>query len=230
MLAKKVSTNLWIIESEGLRRFFDLQYRSIAHALGHDIQTYPSQGSVLDFGAGYSRYRQWLPSTWTYTSVDRDGSAAYQHLRDLPPGSTFDRIWVIETLEHLPDPQATLQELRTYLKPDGEIWISVPFAARVHPFPQDFLRWTPEALTQLLESAGYQIKSLRPRGSDFATIISKLVYFFGRRFGINLWTLLGIGVAPLILLGLLICQFKSQTEPYESEDPLGFIVKALPLK
>jgi 2-polyprenyl-3-methyl-5-hydroxy-6-metoxy-1,4-benzoquinol methylase len=39
---------------------------------------------------------------------------------------TFDFIVLADILEHLRDPLKTLQQVRTLLKPDGAIWISVP--------------------------------------------------------------------------------------------------------
>jgi len=44
------------------------------------------------------------------------------------PDDTFDAIICSEVLEHLPDYDAALQEIRRVLKPDGRLCISVPHA------------------------------------------------------------------------------------------------------
>jgi len=52
-------------------------------------------------------------------------------LNDSPlpfPDLFFDRITICETLEHLVDPEAALEEIRRVLKPDGAAIISVPRA------------------------------------------------------------------------------------------------------
>lgn len=226
MFVTKVSSNLWVLENDSLRRRIDLQYRSIVSALRKDIAKLPPTGVVLDFGSGRSPYRGLLPPAWRYVSVDVEATADYRDLGELPADDRFDRIWAIETLEHLAEPGRVLRELRERLRPDGRLWISVPFSARVHPCPRDYLRWTPDALRELCESAGLEVIELIPRGSDFATIIAKLIYFFARRIGVNLWTLLGLALSPLIAGGLLLCQLPSQTSPTEAEDPLGYIVVA----
>ncbi|MBI5380299.1 MAG: class I SAM-dependent methyltransferase [Opitutae bacterium] len=44
-------------------------------------------------------------------------------------GRTFDGIILADILEHLRDPWKTLRQIRTLLRPDGAIWISVPNVA-----------------------------------------------------------------------------------------------------
>jgi len=227
VLLKKVSPNLWIVQGHALRMFLDLQFRSIVHALSDSLPSWPSTGHVLDFGAGQKPYRHLIPPGWSYTSLDSEAEGSdLKNLNQLATDQRFDRILLLEVLEHIQDPKALLKTLRKRLQNDGELVLTVPFSARIHPCPSDFLRWTPEALTSLLESSGFEILEFRYRGSDFATWISKGNYFFARRMGPNLWSLLGLLLAPLFLLGLLWCQRRAETLPTVSEDPLGFFVRA----
>jgi hypothetical protein len=227
VLSKRVSQNLWVLHNFGLRLRLDLQFRSIVAALQEELKAWPAQGRLLDFGSGAEPYRRFIPPNWQYTSVDVAASGAlYRSLDQLPAGELFDRIWVIEVLEHIEDPQALLKDLRRKLSAGGSIWISVPFAARIHPCPHDFLRWTPEALTRLLEISGFEITEFKYRGSDFATLMSKLIYFFARRLGFNFCTLCGIFLSPILWIGILICQWPGHSLPEVAEDPLGLVIKA----
>lgn len=230
MLSQQVSANLWILRSQKLRLILDLQFRSIVFALKDFVKTWPAQGRVLDFGAGTQPYRQWIPAGWTYTSVDSAAPADARQISQLPLTKNFDRILLIEVLEHIENPPALLKELREALSEKGELVISVPFAARVHPFPSDFLRWTPEGLQRLLESNGFHILELRTRGSDFATLTSKAIYFFARRKGFNLTSLVGLVFSPWLTLALCWCQLRSSTLPAHAEDPLGYILRATKIR
>lgn len=227
MLSKKVSQNLWVLRSFGLRLRLDLQFRSIVTALNENLKSWPEQGRLLDFGSGSEPYRKFLKNGWEYVSVDiASPTAQFKSLSQLPPADRFDRIWVIEVLEHIEEPQQLLRDLREKLNSTGELWLSVPFSARIHPYPHDYLRWTPEALTALLEVAGFEVTSLKFRGSDFSTLMSKVIYFWARRLGLNLSTLTGVLLSPALLLGILICQSRRHSLPQDAEDPLGLVVTA----
>lgn len=55
-----------------------------------------------------------------------------------------DCVLSVATLEHIPDPAATVAELRRVLKPGGEALLYIPFMQPFHAAPSDFQRWTEE--------------------------------------------------------------------------------------
>ncbi len=90
---------------------------------------------VLDFGAGEGETSRLLLQIGAeVTAVEPYGSSicgakgirAVRNLEELPTGSKFDGIMMVEVVEHLPDPIHTFQKLNTYLKPDGWIFLTTP--------------------------------------------------------------------------------------------------------
>lgn len=96
---------------------------------------------VLDVGSG-SGYLQ--DAVEDYTGIDISRSAArYYHKRFVAGTATampfkdheFDAAWSIWVLEHIPNPEAALSEIRRVVKPGGVIyllpaWDCTPFAAQ----------------------------------------------------------------------------------------------------
>jgi hypothetical protein len=46
------------------------------------------------------------------------------------------------------------KEIAAALKPGGKVYVQTPFAFEIHGYPQDFFRFTREALHLLFEDAG----------------------------------------------------------------------------
>jgi SAM-dependent methyltransferase len=57
----------------------------------------------------------------------------------------------LNTFEHVPRFWRGFEELYRVLRPDGALLVSCPFYFRIHNFPSDFWRFSPEALGLLLE-------------------------------------------------------------------------------
>jgi SAM-dependent methyltransferase len=58
----------------------------------------------------------------------------------------------LNTFEHVPRFWRGFEELYRVLRPDGALLVSCPFYFRIHNFPSDYWRFTPDALGVLLES------------------------------------------------------------------------------
>jgi SAM-dependent methyltransferase len=66
-------------------------------------------------------------------------------------GNTFDYVLCTEVLEHTLNPFAAIKEIKRILKPEGLVFISVPFNFRIHgPLP-DCWRFTEHGLKALLK-------------------------------------------------------------------------------
>jgi SAM-dependent methyltransferase len=90
--------------------------------------------------------------------VDMQASVEALPLADRSVGT----ILALNTLEHVPRFWLALQELRRVLRPDGVLLVACPFHVHIHRHPEDYWRFTPEALDLLLE--GYPSRVLGWQG------------------------------------------------------------------
>jgi len=88
---------------------------------------------ALDFGCGVGGWLSALSDRgWETYGIEPGRRAAAIAAREhellyTPPGdSSLDLVVLHHTLEHLPDPAATVADLTASLRPGGAIWISVP--------------------------------------------------------------------------------------------------------
>jgi len=216
------------IRSVGLRRAVDLQFRSILSCLSRGLEAgNPASWRVLDVGAGSAPYRKMFAGCREYVTMDPHGVADYASLEAIPSDRTFDRILILEVLEHVRYPAALLKEVAARLAPGGEIWISVPFAARVHRVPEDYWRWAPAGLEALLEDSGLQGVEILARGSGGATLISKVILGLARGLSSAVTAIPAAAGLALALPVLGLGHRLSRPRPAEGvEDPLGFFVVA----
>ena len=126
-------------------------------------------GVVLDVGGGRDSP---LAGFWTDAArrirldisdafgphVQADGAA-------LPIRSdAVDAVLMSEVLEHVPQPQAVIDEVFRVLKPGGTLAGSVPFLAQgLHADPHDYYRYTDQALLRFM--AAFEDVSVRPHGN-----------------------------------------------------------------
>lgn len=134
-----------------------------------------ARGLVLDIGCADRSLAEALPRATAYvgldypatakglyrTSPDVFGDAAALPIRN----STIDCVLLLDVLEHLPEPERSLEEITRVLKPGGRVLILMPFAYPVHDAPFDFQRYTRFGLQRRLHRAGLRVLSIEERGS-----------------------------------------------------------------
>jgi SAM-dependent methyltransferase len=79
-----------------------------------------------------------------------------------------------------------LAEVHRVLKPGGSLLLTVPFLWPLHEVPHDLCRYTPFALRDLVESAGFQVKELRALGGYDRSLAQMLALWLRRR-PMNRW-------------------------------------------
>lgn len=122
---------------------------------------------VLDAGAGDCVYKP-LFSQLNYESADfqqvdkRYAEVTYVcDLKSIPvEENRYDLVFCSQVLEHLPDPMAVLKELNRVLKPNGKLWLSMPFFYEEHEVPFDFFRYTRNGLEELLSKSGFEVEEI----------------------------------------------------------------------
>jgi SAM-dependent methyltransferase len=141
-------------------------------------------GKVLDLGAGTAPFAP-LYDVYFEESVTVDVDHSPHELdvdlladaAALPfADGEFDAVLATEVLEHCPDPQAVLNEIRRILRPGGAVLITTPFMKGLHEMPYDFYRYTPPALTMLCERAGLRVERIEPRGNRVAMALGSFQY------------------------------------------------------
>lgn len=117
------------------------------------------RGHVLDIGCADQKPRRYLSTECIYIGLDHYLTASewygtrpqvYGDAAALPfPPSSFDWVLLLDVLEHLPDPQRTIGEIKRVLKSGGRLVLQVPFLYPLHDAPLDFQRWTLHGLRTL---------------------------------------------------------------------------------
>jgi SAM-dependent methyltransferase len=222
-----------------IRRVLDLQAASIWRDLKSPLGD--ATGTVLDVGAGAQPYRPLINRGATYRAIDT-ADARERFGYDLPgtvyfsgddwpvADGTIDLLLGTETLEHVSDPDAFLAQARRVLRNDGQLILTVPFAARWHYIPHDYWRFTPSALRMLLERNGFTDVVVFARGNELTVASAKVIALmlpfllpqgrgpsaFRRVFGLTL--------APLLIIVALLGQISLGGQG--GDDCLGYTVFA----
>lgn len=156
------------------RQFFSpgflSQYRTVVPLLQEH-----ARGQTLDLGAGDAPFRDYLPNTvTTYHTLElRPRSEDVTYVGDIQQmpmvgDSSYDTAICLETLEHVPNPAQAVAEIYRVLRAGGKLVLSVPHLSRVHDAPFDYYRFTAYGVRQLLESQGFEILMIEPKGGLFS--------------------------------------------------------------
>lgn len=74
--------------------------------------------------------------------------------RDILP-DRFDLIIAEQVFEHLRYPYRAARNIHEMLDDNGILFIATPFMLRIHGYPEDYTRWTPQGLSAFLEDCGF---------------------------------------------------------------------------
>ncbi len=153
-------------------------------------------GRVLDVGSGSAPYKDDLPEC-RFITLEHDvrfqpmvvGSAV-----SLPfLSEAFNSVICTEVLEHLPEPEMCIIEIKRVLKGGGRVYITTPMTWYLHYEPNDYFRFTPYGLRYLLEKNGFTVITLEPIGGlaailgmvafeKFYNLIFKLAFFVPKAY------------------------------------------------
>ncbi len=155
---------------------------------------------VLDIGCRDGGLRRYLPPDTRYQGMDiaPDFAGADIVTADISlgipfPDATFDWVFCIEVLEHVPNPYGALTEIHRALRPAGVLVVSVPNPYHVKELIWNVFRipdrqghiyaWTRQTMTRLGEMAGFRLEAcggtyLHPPIPMFALLARSIVYRF----------------------------------------------------
>jgi SAM-dependent methyltransferase len=158
---------------------------------------------VLDIGARDGGLRAFLPSDVRYQGMDiaQEFERADVLIRDISegipfPDGTFDNVFTIEVLEHVPNPFGAIAEIHRVLRPGGVWVVSVPNPYHFKELVWNLFRvpdrqghifsWTRQAMTALGEMNGFRLEEtggtyLHPPIPMVTLLARSIVYRFVKK-------------------------------------------------
>ncbi len=124
------------------------EIRGVVYDLGCGIRPY--EADILAVADGY------IGVDWQDTLHGLHANVVADLNRPLPISSEVaDTVVSFQVLEHLCEPQTMLNEAFRILRPEGRLFLSVPFQWWVHEAPHDYFRFTRYGLEHMLKKAGF---------------------------------------------------------------------------
>jgi SAM-dependent methyltransferase len=97
--------------------------------------------------------------------------------------NSIDTVQCMQLSEHVEDPRKMVLEVYKALKPEGEVFLTVPFMYPYHEAPIDLNRWTLEGLNNLME--GFTPIQVGVLGGPTATLVEALHGWLSILFSFN---------------------------------------------
>lgn len=194
--------------SEELRNFYRARYnwrnageeRMRFRSATKLARVQPGQ-AVLDIGSRNGDLRKYLPPGVKYQGIDiapefeAPEILIYDISLGIPfPDASFDSVFMIEVLEHVPCPYHTMGEVRRVLRPNGVFVVSVPNPYHLKELIWNLFRvpdrqghiysWTRQTITRLGEMNGFRLDGFRstyfypPIPAPFPLASRSIVYRF----------------------------------------------------
>jgi 2-polyprenyl-3-methyl-5-hydroxy-6-metoxy-1,4-benzoquinol methylase len=166
-----------------------------------------TQGRVLDIGCGNgvfllrAKAAGWEavgfePDPVAAQAVRQSGFKVYERdLGQLSNDGLFDVITLSHVIEHVHEPLLFMEQIRGLLKSGGQLWLATPnISSPGHRWygrswlgldpPRHLALFSPNALRELLNRAGYSDIRFRCRGRGAASILRKSLEF-AQKEGLN---------------------------------------------
>ncbi len=141
------------------------------------------KGNLIDIGCGKMPYKKYIlenSDVVNYSGLDIENAIEYD-LNVKPDfwwngismpfkDESFDCAFGTEVLEHCPEPNIVLKEVHRILKPNGVLFLTVPFLWNLHETPNDEYRYTPFSLERHLKESGFNDINIKATGGWHAAL------------------------------------------------------------
>jgi SAM-dependent methyltransferase len=170
-----------------------------------------ARGTLLDVGCGSKPFEKlFLPFVDEYVGLEYSpesgyrgnkadfcGDAAWLPLAD----GCVDTILCTEVMEHVPNPEKTIEEFARVLRPGGRIITTAPFFYPIHD-AYDFFRYSPDGLKAIMERHGLTVEKVEPLSGTAVTMALMFnMYWYELGFVWTKWLYpIGLILRPILLL------------------------------
>ena len=123
-----------------------------------------------DYGSTQN-FRPLFAGKGEYVGVDMEDGPGVDVVLDLTDefqkvdaklsGKRFSTVICLSVLEHCDQPFKIAENLMRLMKPGGWICIGVPFSWKIHAYPNDYWRFTPEGIRKLFYKVQFDMKRSR---------------------------------------------------------------------
>jgi SAM-dependent methyltransferase len=166
------------------------------------LEKYDENAVILNIGSGPQFFEDRSDiiniDIFPFLEVDIVANAC-----DLPiENDTVDCIFNMAMLEHVPDPEVIVHEMKRIIKPGGTVIAAVPFMQPFHAAPGDYYRWTAPGLETLFSAfTGVTVKIAAGPTSGMLWVLEEwlaLLFSCGSKRLHDLWfVVFMIGFFPL---------------------------------
>ena len=140
---------------------------------------------VLDFGCGRGSYRKLLTKLGVqYSGLDFkvfnpeiELEGFFDDKKYLEYRGYFGVIMLFDVLQHLKEPDETLDKLGDLLNDRGSIIICAPFIFPICDY-EDYHRWTADGLDHFMKKKGFFLKKRTYRGGIMSTLFYLILMYF----------------------------------------------------
>jgi SAM-dependent methyltransferase len=142
------------------------------------FKRYCAGKKCLNLGSGVVRI---APGVVNVDITPYEGVDIIADITNLPQkDNSVDCIICDQVLEHVPEYDKAVSEIKRILAPGGYCYIGTPFVFPFHASPSDFQRWTHAGMKKLFKE--FDLVEEGPRGGPFSTLTVVLCYMFATLF------------------------------------------------
>jgi len=170
-----------------------------------------AHGILLDVGCGIKPFQKiFSPYVESYIGLeyspesgylgnDADfcGDAAFLPLAD----ESIDTVLCTEVMEHVPNPEKTIEEFARVLRPGGIVITTAPFFFPIHD-AFDFFRYSPDGLAAMMKRHGLVVEKVKPLSGTAVTLAAMFnLYWYEIGFIWTKWLYpIGLVLRPILWL------------------------------
>jgi SAM-dependent methyltransferase len=114
------------------------------------LASIPANATILEFGSGNRRLSNEIINIDLFPFPNVDVTADIEHTPIAD--ASADYVILDSVIEHVPNPQAVVEEVRRVLKPGGKLFCVNPFLFPYHGYPAHYCNFTRDGMQHLLRN------------------------------------------------------------------------------